>query len=281
MDTTRQDIKKVMTDKFISNPIIIALYGLTVGKTFEEEFSKVSLENILFDIFSFGLFVHQQIVESNAQNSRPQNLPNFRNAILDFHDGLNLVWKNGAFSYDLTDVEDAEERKIIKRCAVLESNDGELVVKISGADGPVTLDQKNRIMAYIRQIKVPGVSIRLVNQIADTLRTEITAYVDADIIDLTNGKLLSVEGDVYPVKDAVQLYLSKLEFNGAFVKNYFINELQAAKGVPLVEINSLEWKYAAFPFIDAGAFRIAEAGHFEITEDNLTINYLPYAVVNG
>lgn len=281
MDTTRQDIKKVMTDKFISNPIIIALYGLTVGRTFEEEFSKVSLENILFDIFSFGLFVHQQIVESNAQNSRPQNLPNFRNSILDFHDGLDLVWKDGAFSYNLTGVEDAEERKIIKRCAVLESNDGELVVKISGADGPVTEDQKNRIIAYIRQIKVPGVSIRLVNQIADTLRTEITAYVDADIIDLSNGKLLSVAGDIYPVKDAVQSYLSKLEFNGAFVKNYFINELQGAKGIPLVEINSLEWKYAAFPFIDAGAFRIAEAGHFEISEANLTINYLPYAVVNG
>lgn len=247
--------------------------------------SKVSIWRLFVWIFSFVLWSHEKIVLQNALNSRPQNLPNFRAAVLNFHDGLELVWNNGSFTYDLSTVANPEERKIIDRCAVLESNDGELVVKVAKDNGgvlePLDGDEQSRLLDYIRQIKVPGVQIRLINKQADLLKANITVYVDPLQIDLATGKLLSVTGDVYPVQEAIKDYLSKLEFNGAFVKNFFISEINNAEGVSLCTIELLQSKFDLFEYSDLNNFRVAQSGYYKFEDGQLTINYQPYVLVNG
>ena len=54
MARDRKTIKKELTDAFISDPTIIALYGLVSGQTFEEQFSLVSVENVWFDNISLA-----------------------------------------------------------------------------------------------------------------------------------------------------------------------------------------------------------------------------------
>jgi hypothetical protein len=253
---------------------------LTVNAT-----SKVSIWRLFVWIFSFVLWSHEKIVLQNALNSRPQNLPNFKAAVLNYHDGLELVWKNGSFQYELTGVIDAEDRKIIDRCAVLESNDGELVVKIAkdnaGNLEPVLPAEELRIKNYLRQIKVPGVQIRLINKVADLLKGDFTIYVDPQIIDLTTGKLLNVTGDIYPVKDAIDDYLANLEFNGAFVKDFFRSRIKESEGIKLCTINLLQSKFGAFPYTDINEFKLAESGYFKFEDGQLNINYQPYVLVNG
>ncbi len=285
---TRQEIKKQITDAFISNSIIKSIYNLINNKTFEEQFSLVSLENILFDIISYAIFVHEQIVEKNAENSRPQNLPNFIATVLNFHDGLDLVFKNGQFQYDLTNVLDATARKIIARCAVLESNDEEIVVKIAvennGNLEPATQPQADRILAYLKKMKVPGIPVRLINQSADLLKIDLTVYVNPLIIDTVTGKLLNTSENIFPAKKAGLDYLAsltKFELNGIFVKQHYGIALEQSEGIELVEINSCKWKYAAFPFQEIDKWIVAESGYFKLTEANLTINYLPYDLVNS
>lgn len=247
--------------------------------------SKVSVWRLFVWIFSFVLWSHEKIVLQNALNSRPQNLPNFRAAVLNFHDGLELVWNDGSFTYDLSTVANPEERKIIDRCAVLESNDGELVVKVAKDNGgvlePLDVDEQSRLLDYIRQIKVPGVQIRLINKQADLLKANITVYVDPLQIDLATGKLLSVTGDVYPVQEAIKDYLSKLEFNGAFVKNFFISEINNAEGVSLCTVELLQSKFDLFEYSDLNNFRVAQSGYYKFEDGQLTINYQPYVLVNG
>jgi hypothetical protein len=283
MARSTAEIKSLITTPFIANQRIVSAYGLTPGQTFEQQFSLVSIENILFSIIAFVISVHESIVEKNAENSRPQNLPNFRISVMNFLDGLSLVWKDGAFNYDLTGITDAAELKIIDRCAVLESDDGELVVKIAtdnaGVLEPVTPDQKTRVEAYIKQIKVPGVKVRLVNDVADQMKMNLTVYVDPLVIDLTTGRQLNATGEVYPVKDAISNYLGNLEFNGAFVRDHFRSVVKAAQGIELVTTDSLQWKIDALPFVEIGEWKVPESGYFAVTEDNLTINYQPYAVV--
>ncbi|KIA86578.1 hypothetical protein [Flavobacterium sp. AED] len=285
MARSTAEIKTYITTAFINNAYVIALYSLVPGQTFEQQFSKVSLENNIFSILAFVISFHEKIVETNANNSRPQNQPNFRQAILDYHDGLDLVWKDGSFQYDLTNISDAEARKIIDRCAVLESDDGELVVKIAtdnnGVLEPLTAEQKIRVEAYIKKKKVPGIRVRLINQNADLLKAVLTVYVNPLTIDVVTGRLLSSTTEVYPIKDAIKLYLANLEFDGAFVKDFFRTTLKDAEGIELVVIDQMKSKFAAFPFIDMGEWKIPEAGYFKINDADLTINYLPYVLAHS
>lgn len=274
-----------MTSNFINRPEVIEMYDLIPGQTFEQQFSVASIESILFDIVAFFIFFHEQIVAKNAENLRPQNLPNFIAAVLNFHDGLDLKWKDGQFQYDLTGVPDAEERKIIDRCAVLESADGELVVKVAtdnaGALEPVTSEQLERLSFYLQQKKVPGVSIRLINKEADLIKTTLRVYVDPLMIDLATGKQLNTSEEIYPVKEAIKEYLANLEFNGAFVTNFFTRAIEDKGGINLVAVDSMQWSFDAYPFMDFTDFKVPESGYFKINEENLTITYLSYVLVNN
>jgi len=252
-----------------------------------DSWSKVGIWRLLCWIFSYVIWQHEKDVNTNLKNFRPQNRENLKAQIMNFHDGLALTWNDaaGAFIYDLTGVDDAEARMVIDRCAIRENNDGRLVIKIatdnSGELEPVAPDVEIRVRSYIDKIKVPGVLYTLINKTADSLKANLTAYVDPQLIDLTTGKLLNTTEDIKPVEVAAQDYLSKLQFNGAFVTNFFLAECIAADGIFDVNINSLEWKFDAFPYSDVGNFKIAEAGHFKLAAADLTINYLPYAVVDN
>lgn len=277
MARDRKTIKKELTDVFISHPEVIALYGLVPGLSFEEQFSLVSVENVWFDNLSFAIYNHELIVTANALNSRPHNLAWYKEKAMNYRDGFELQWINGQFQYgdDVT-----EESKIIDRVAVIESADGELVVKVAtdnnGNIEPLTAPQLARFTFYMNLIKDAGNRIRIINQNADLLRTTLNVYVDVSIIDLATGKLLNVEGDVYPVQDAITFYLQNLEFNGAFVKEFFKNALQNASGVKLPLIELIEWKYADFDWVTFGEWKVPEAGYFKLNDEDLTINYLPY-----
>jgi len=291
MSRTIQQIQQDIITAKAAAADLSALEVLTTQEqiiTSADSSSKVAIWRLWVYIFAFVLWIHEQIVEANAKNSRPQNLPNFIATVLNYYDGLDLVWKDGSFQYDLTNVADAGSRQIIARTAVLESNDEEIVVKVATLNGgdlqPLTSDQANRLLVYLKKMKVPGIPIRLVNQTADLLRINITVYVNTLIIDTISGNLLNTTDVVNPVQDAINNYLASLsqyELNGIFVNQHFLDTILKATGVELVEANELKWKYAAYPFQDIDKWKVSEAGYFKINDADLIINYLPYGLVNG
>ena len=291
MARTINDIQTEILTAKNQAPTLSALQILTNSEqtlSNADSASKVSIWRLWVWIFSYVFSIHERIVEVNAKNSRPQNLPNFIATVLNYHDGLDLVWKNGSFQYDLTNVVNPETRKIIARCAVLESNDEELVVKIAvdsaGNLQPATPVQETRILAYLKQLKVPGVPVRLINQNADLLKLNLTCYVNTLIIDTATGALLNTTTPTYPVKDAINKYLSdlsKYELNGIVVEQHLRETIAEAEGMKLIEINQLQWKYAGFPFQDVDKWKVSEAGYFKINPADLIINYLPYGLVNA
>jgi hypothetical protein len=285
MARTKAQIREEIKTSFINNEALIAMYVLTPGQTFDEQFSTASIEMIWLEQFVDMIYNHELIVSANAANSRPQNLPNFIATVYNFHDGLPLVWKDGQFMYDLTDVTDAEERQIVNRVAVLESEDGELVVKVAhdndGTLEPLAVDEAERLLFYLNQLKVPGVRIRLINQEADLLKVTLNVYVDPLLINLTTGRQLNLEEEFFPVKEAINDYLTKLEFNGAFVTNKFERTIEDKEGIELCEVLVLQHKFAAFAFTDFTTFKVPQAGYFKIEDIDLTINYLPDVLVNN
>lgn len=243
--------------------------------------SKVSIWRLWVWIFAYALQVHERIVERNAQNSRPHTIRWYREMCLNFLDGLPLVWKDGQFQYDLTNVVDADVRKIIDRCAVLESGNGELVIKIAkdnnGNLEPLAVNEFNRFKSYIQQIKDAGNRIRYFNETADALLIDLTVEVDPLVIDLTTGQQLNVAGTVYPVVDAINNYLANLEFNGALVRTFLQDEIQKAVGIKNPIFNELQSKYASYLFVPIGDKKIAEAGYFKIDPNDLYIEYVAYS----
>jgi hypothetical protein len=284
MTRSTAEIKLEITNDYISKPEVIAQYGLVPGLTFEEQFSEVSVENIMFDTLAFQISTHEKIVSKNAENSRPQNLPNTIEWLLNFHDGLPLVWNDGEFKYDLTNVVDADVRKIISQCAILESNDGTLVIKVARKVGaslePLLADQLGRLQAYAKDKKVPGVELQFINKEADQLKAKLKVFVDPQMIDLTTGRQLNVSETIYPVKDAINEYLTKLEFNGAFVTNFFTRAIEDKDGINLVNVEAIQWKFDALDFADLKNYQVPESGHYKLLDANLEIIYEPYVLVN-
>ena len=277
MARTKKEIKAQITGSFMANETLAIQYGFDSNVSFEEQFSTFSFENILFELFAFILMFHEQIVDKNAENSRPHTIDWYRTQVLNFIDGAGLIWQDGQFQFDLSEISvgGVEERMVVKKCAIEEQANGSLMIKVSGENGPIEEDELVRLQAYMKAIKDAGNKLKWRNAIADDLLANLTVYVDPLIIDLETGALLDVEDDIYPVHDAIYGYLNNLEFNGAFVKTKFIDAIQAAEGVLDVQINSLQWKYGGNSFSDFGRYVVPYAGYFAIAENDLTLSFEP------
>ena len=229
-------------------------------------------------IVAFAIWIHENIVETNAENSRPHTLRWYREQALGFLDGLELVWQDGQFKYNTEGIDDLEERRVIDRAAVLESVDGKLIIKVATELNetvqPITDDKLIRFTSYMNQIKDAGNELEIINRPPDKLKLALKVYVDEQIIDLINGKLLNTDEDIKPVEVALDDHLRHLEFNGALVKEFLRGTIQKAKGVRLPVIDVLQWRYAGLPYQDIEQWQVPDAGYFTI--DELTITYLPY-----
>ncbi len=283
MDTRFKEIQQTVLDAKAQATELNALDVLTVEEqtlSNATSTSKVANWRLWVWIISFAIWVHEKFVSQNAENSRPHTIRWYQEQAYSFIDGCPLIWENGQFYFDTNGLtaEEIAQRKIIARCAVLESNDGELVFKIgknnAGSIEPLSPAELIRFTKFLNDIKDAGNILRIINEVADLLKLTITAYVDVEMIDLDNGKQLNVSGDVYPVVDAVNSYLENLEFNGAFVREFLRGKIQAADGVKLVTLVDAQWKYAAFPFDTIGEWKVPEAGYFKINPGDLAITYL-------
>ena len=61
MPRTISDIRREIAAAYIADPTIQHAYKLTAGKTFEEQFSKVSLESILFWAFASAVYTLESL----------------------------------------------------------------------------------------------------------------------------------------------------------------------------------------------------------------------------
>jgi len=237
--------------------------------------SKVSMWRLWVDVVAFCIWLHELIVEKNAENSRPHTLRWYREQALSFQDGHQLIWKDGQFGYEASD----EATQIIKRCAVNETLTGSLQIKVATLNGnepqPITDTQLSRFKSYLNQIKDAGNKIEVINREPDLLNIVLEVEVDDQAYNLNDGSLI-LNSSEKPVEKATYDFLNHLEFNGAFFRTFFKDHLQLVDGVELPLIQSIKWKRAEFPFEEIAERQIPDAGYFKI--NSLTITYKKYAI---
>lgn len=279
-------IKSGLTTNFMANTTIQNVYGFADGLIFENVFSKVSFESILFDVFSFALFLFEKLFDQHkleidtALYEQKSGTPRwYRNMALAFQHGFDLLYDSDQFDNTTATIDQIEASKIIKYCSVKESfESNKLTIKVAGDDGttliPLTAPQLESFADYMQEIKYAGVRLNIVNNPADKLVLIMAIYRDVLVID-ENGNSILNGGK--PVETAIRAYMKSLPFDGELVLNDLIANLRTVPGVNNVNIinaTSCHWDSVALGFSGFAPINVRTvpmSGYFEVENfDNVT-----------
>lgn len=271
-------IKQEITDTFIAQQTIKQLYQLKDGKSFNDQFSVVSLESIFFYIIAVSIWtleklfdLHKQEVNTTLSNKKPHRLKWYRDKALAFQKDYTLPVDSDV--YDNLD----EKVQIVKYAAAVEPTDSSrLQIKIAGGDklrDRLSDSEATQVYNYLQHIKDAGVRIDLINQAPDYFSCQIDIYYDAMLLP----------SDVeQSVRDAINNHIENLDFNGEFSNMGLTDVLQRVEGVVIPELKESKSHSALLGFEPKKieAKRIPEAGYFRVYNDaDVTLKMIPYELV--
>lgn len=286
MARSKTQIKAEITTPFMANQSFSEKYGFTIGASFESEFSLVSLENILFEMVAFALYLHELMFDQHAKevdqrlaNEKAGTLPWYRTMALRFQLGFALVQDKDYFNNGAATTEQIENSKIIKYAAVSEAtNSSRVILKIAGEQNGVLTNftdatQVEAIQFYFERIKVAGVDLTIINYKADKLYLTIRIKRDALILNENGMSKLNAN---YPVNEALQEFMKELKFNGELQLSSLIDKIQLVPGVEDATLISAQSAWINPDVNDYGIpqpiniSKVAESGYFEIVSfDNI------------
>lgn len=238
------EIKKEITDAFVENESVIEQYKLIAGKTFDEQFSRASIESVLFyssayrawlieELFNYNL----QLMDEKIRNQRVHTLGWYRSTALNFQYGKEF--RNDLTEYDNSDLtdEEIEAQRIVKKCSVAKADADKptLTVKVHKANGKLSGAEMAAFSAYMTDKADPGVNISVVSSDADKLVLYITIRYDVMAMDEFGNRLLDGKK---VVDETVVNHLNNLEFNGTFYPSLLEQELMRQTGIRIATIRS-------------------------------------------
>ena len=136
--------------------------------------SKVAIWRLWVYIISVAIWslekifdLHRADIDKRLAELKPHTARWYRSKALAFQYGFDLLPDSDTFNNQGHTEEQIEASKIVKYSAVVESNDGRLIVKIATESGgrlqPITEDQHNAFKGYIAEIKDAGVRATVIN----------------------------------------------------------------------------------------------------------------------
>jgi len=287
---TVSEFKRVMTDYYIGDENIKEAYGLDKNRTFEEQFSAVSLENIIFFDVATAMFVMQELFERfkidvteilNAQLPGTVNWYAYKAKLFQYGKELvpELVPETDYYNNTGKTAEQIAGMRIVKYAAAVEAKDKSILyLKIATDNGdderkPLSPEQLIAFKKYLNEVQYAGVRISVINDPADEMKLQIDIYYDPLVLDET-GSRLDGTADT-PVQDIIRNYLKNLPFNGTYTNQGLVDTLQAINGVRIAELKSAASRYGAYTeFTEIDAREVAHAGYYHISDANLIINFI-------
>jgi len=239
MARTVTEIKASMTTQFMASTTLSERYGFTVGASFDDTFSKVSIESIKYYIIAVAHFTLESIfdalkvyVNTVLASLKPHTERWYRDKVLGFMLDMTLVQDEDY--YDTSAMSDSEivAAKVVKYAAAKEATDSSfLTIKIAGETGGVRSKLSDevaiQVAAYIQEFKDIGVKINLVNQDADIFNCELDIYYDPILLPDTVKNSVSA---------ALTSYIQNLTFNGEYTNQSLVDALQKLDGVRIAEL---------------------------------------------
>ena len=288
MARTLDIVKKDLTNSFMQNSIMQNAYGFADDLLFENVFSIVSFENILFDVIAFAIFnlelifdKHTTQIDTAIYENKPGTARWYRNMALKFQYGRQLLTDDDEFNnVGFTDDQN-EATKIIKYCSVKESlESSRLIIKIAGETAgelsELLPDEITAFNYYLSQVAYAGVKLNVVNNPADKLLLNLQVFRNPLVIDSAGN---NIENGGKPIDEALKVYMKNLPFDGELVINDMIDFLRDVSGIINVHVASAKSSYKDLSidaFTDFKEINIKTtplAGYFKI-ETNSIISYV-------
>lgn len=262
MARTIASIKNEMTTTFLANTTLQEMYDFNPSLPFEDQFSKLSIESILFDVVAFAIWSLENILEiaigKQNQAIKAQKIHSrswYAMMAKRFQYGYSL--DAGEIDYDNAGIDEASILSAQKvKFASVTNVLGGLKMKIAGLDGsgllaPISSPEFNSFQEYMSRVKAAGDNISFVNEVADSLKLELKIYRNPLILD-ADGKRTDGTDDT-PIANAIDNYIKSMDFGRRFVPAFLIDELQKVEGVEVPELILAQSKFALFPWADIPA----------------------------
>jgi len=283
MARTIAQIKTEITTTFMADANLALQYGFTVGASFDDEFSKVSLESILFFIVASAIWtletlfdVHVSELNTLIDTKKPHRLKWYRDKALAFQYGRSLAQDQD--TYDTV----VESEKVVKYASAQEYG-GRVYVKVATGDSektPLPSAQETALVAYMADVKDAGVTIVVANKAADHYSSNIDIYYDPMVLNADGMSLATGEPIVRnTILDYVQ---NQIPFNGEYRNAALVDTLQALDGVVIPEMK-LAQTVTDEDFQAGGSWSPISArctpasGYFKVyAEADLVLTFIPY-----
>ncbi len=280
-----------MTEAFAKERAVITAYGLDTRKTFDQQFSSVSIESVLFYVFACAVWAvevlfdkHAAEVDSRIEQLEPHTLRWYVNKVKAFMYGRRLLEDTDRYDTSGMSDTDIEAAQVVKY-AVATEDETVVYIKVAGQtdDGKPCLLNKSQFAAlkhYVNEIKDAGVSVQLRNEEADLIRINLVVYYDPTLMN-EHGEL---SGGTKPVDAAVQSVITNLPFNGIFRNTDLLEAIKAIPAVVVVDIDSARGGITAKArtadsYTTVVGYNRPYSGYYEIDGGTANITYKEYKAV--
>lgn len=264
---TTKEWKKTITDEWLRQPSIIEKYGIDSSKTFEEQFSAVSIESLLFYAQAYGMMLLEKIMgdrftdlEARFARLRPHTLSWYAEKIKAFQLNYTLPADTDVYS------EINEDAQVVQYCSLTE-RDGVLSAKVAGQkDGKpsrLSTDVVAKVAEYIGRVKDAGVRVLLSSGDADKFSCSLLVHYDP-LKDITADN----------IRQAISAYLESMPFDGVYSNMALIDAVQHIDGVRVAQLLSSGASYGNNTAATIVSTYTPNAGYMELVDSLIELK--PY-----
>ena len=233
-----------MTQQFMSDSVIRTKYGITGAATFDETFSKVSLENIWFSIVASSIWVLESLfdafredVDAKIATAVLASIPWYHKIALEFQYGDQLVFDEETQQFVYPELH--PNKQVVKYAACRDVGGGVYVLAAGAYSNgtPVALDADvlTAFESYLNQRKPAGVIVEVGSYAPDGVRVYADVQYNPQVINAA-GELVE-DTSVRPVDAAINNYLRNIEYGGVLNKTALVDAIQAVPGVVDIMLN--------------------------------------------
>ncbi len=250
MARTISEIKAAMTQQWMSNTVVRDLYGINPNdiRTFEQQFSRTSIESIWFYIVAFAhwtiekLFdTHTAEMDEKIRTQRNHTIEWYRSTALNFQYSREFSpqllpditeYDNSNFTED-----EIAQRRIKTKCSVTvaQTDKPVLIIKVQKAGGKLSAGELEAFRAYMSAKADAGVTVSAVSEDADRLVLYLIIRRDQMVLD-ANGNRFSDGGNT--LVESVQAHLNNLIFNGVFYPSRLEQYLMQQPGIRVATVTA-------------------------------------------